>query len=737
MKKRIFILLLAITSATIVQSQDKLFTIDEVVMKQRTSLAPERLAQLMWLPKGGKFSYVGKRNEKDVLIIRTMPELKSDTVLTAEELYNSLYSNNPNEKKFEKFPAISWLTNSSLKYFYGQSFYLYDFETKRTKLLVKLPKNAENIDYESNTNRVAYTIENNIYASDIASADYIDNLPSASGDMALNKSDMISIDGSYGIVYGQAVHRNEFGINKGTFWSPNGNRLAYYRMQENLVTDYPVMDLSTVPAKNKNIKYPMAGAASHTIKVFIKDFKRNRNIEVQTAEPAEQYLTNIAWSPDEEFLYIAVVNREQNEMKLNLYDGNTGTFIKTLFTEKNEKYVEPEKSVVFVKGDKRKFIWMSERDGFNQLYLYSVSGELIKQLSSAKQHISDLLGFDEKGNAAFYSAYSEDGMNKYTYSLDLKTGKTTKLTSIDGIHNSMLSPDGNYIIDQFSNINSPRRVVIIDNKAREYGSVLNALNPIYDYQKTEIKLGKLIASDKKTELNYRMILPSNFDATKKYPVLVYVYGGPHAQMITNSWLAASDMWFLYMAQQGYVVFTLDNRGSVNRGFDFESATFRHFGNVEMEDQLLGVDFLKQQKFVDEKRLGVYGWSFGGFMSTSFMTRKPDVFKVGVAGGPVIDWRLYEIMYTERYMDTPKENPEGYKESDLHNYVKNLKGKLLLIHGTNDETVVWQHSLSYIKKCVDEGVLVDYFVYPGHAHNVLGPNRVHLMKKITQYFKENL
>ena len=361
MKKRIFILLLAITSATIVQSQDKLFTVDEVVMKQRTSLAPERLAQLMWLPKGGKFSYVGKRNEKDVLIIRTMPELKSDTVLTAEELYNSLYSNNPNEKKFEKFPAISWLTNSSLKYFYGQSFYLYDLETKRTKLLVKLPKNAENIDYESNTNRVAYTIENNIYASDIASADYIDNLPSASGDMALNKSDMISIDGSYGIVYGQAVHRNEFGINKGTFWSPNGNRLAYYRMQENLVADYPVMDLSTVPAKNKNIKYPMAGAASHTVKVFIKDFKRNRNIEVQTAEPAEQYLTNITWSPDEEFLYIAVVNREQNEMKLNLYDGNTGTFIKTLFTEKNEKYVEPEKSVVFVKGDKRKFIWMSEQ----------------------------------------------------------------------------------------------------------------------------------------------------------------------------------------------------------------------------------------------------------------------------------------------------------------------------------------------------------------------------------------
>jgi dipeptidyl-peptidase-4 len=234
-----------------------------------------------------------------------------------------------------------------------------------------------------------------------------------------------------------------------------------------------------------------------------------------------------------------------------------------------------------------------------------------------------------------------------------------------------------------------------------------------------------------------MIYPAAFDSTKKYPVLVYVYGGPHAQMITNSWLGGADLWLYYMAQQGYIVFTMDNRGSMNRGLEFENATFRDLGKVEMEDQLAGVSYLKKLKYVDGARMGVYGWSFGGFMTTSLMTRTPDVFKLGVAGGPVIDWRMYEIMYTERYMDMPQNNAKGYHDADLTNYAKDLKGKLLLIHGTNDNVVLWQHTLTYLKKCVDEGVLIDYFVYPGHEHNVLGPDRVHLMRKISQYFKENL
>jgi dipeptidyl-peptidase-4 len=219
-------------------------------------------------------------------------------------------------------------------------------------------------------------------------------------------------------------------------------------------------------------------------------------------------------------------------------------------------------------------------------------------------------------------------------------------------------------------------------------------------------------------------------------VLVYLYGGPHAQMVTNSWLGGADMWLYYMAQQGFVVFTMDNRGSGNRGLDFENATFRKLGSVEREDQSAGAEYLKKQRYVDSTRMGIFGWSYGGFMSISMMTRTP-YFKAAVAGGPVIDWGMYEVMYTERYMDRPQDNPEGYKDANLLNYMRNLKGKMMLIHGTSDDVVLWQHSLNYIKKTVEEGVQVDYFVYPEHKHNVLGKDRVHLMQKVADYFRQNL
>lgn len=737
MKKHIAIL----STLVLLQSlcaQEKWLTIEDAVLRQRTVLAPERLNQLMWVPGKTALSYVAKKGNEEVLVSLTLPYLKADTFLSVKEVYSSLYAISPDEKKMERFPAITWVTATSFRYFYGQAFYLYDMPSKETRMLVKTPKSAEDIDFEPATNRVAYTVNNNVLISDLSGAADIDNLNDVNtAGVISNKKDLITNDGGYGLVNGKAVHRNEFGINKGMFWSPHGNKLAFYKMMESSVSDYSLMDFSKQPSANKNIKYPMAGASSHTVKIFIKDLKRDRLIEVQTGAPAEQYLTNIAWSPDEQYLYVAVVNRAYTEMKMNLYDGNTGVFIKNLFSETHTKYVEPEKPVYFFKNDNRRFVWMSERDGFNNLYLYDSRGELQKQLTKGRQHISEIIGSDPKGTMLVYSAYSEDGMNKYVYTLDLKTLKTLQLTKVEGVHTVLLDENAAYLIDQFSSTGIPRRIVVMDTKGREYGSILNAVNPIAAYVPVQIRTGNIKAADKVTPLNYRMILPANFDEGKKYPVLVYVYGGPHAQMVTNTWLAGADMWLLYMAQQGYVVFTLDNRGSMNRGYEFEAATFRNLGKAELADQMEGVAFLKQQKFVDATRLGVYGWSFGGFMSTGMMTKTPDVFKVGVAGGPVIDWRMYEIMYTERYMDMPAENPDGYKEADLKNFAKNLKGRLMLIHGTSDDVVLWQHSLSFVKKCVDEGVSLDYFVYPGHAHNVLGPDRVHLMKKISQYFKDFL
>jgi dipeptidyl-peptidase-4 len=517
-------------------------------------------------------------------------------------------------------------------------------------------------------------------------------------------------------------------------------------MFEGMVTDYNLMQIklpdndhskTVFPTQTETIKYPMAGNINHTVKVMVYDLKKKRSIEIKTAEKADEYLTNIAFSNNDDYLYIAIVNRAQKKMDLNLYDANTGAFIKTLFSETHTKYVEPEKPVIFSKTNSSRFLWFSERDGFNHLYLYNTRGELIKQVTKGNYAVSDFMGFDAKGDKIYYMAYSTNGLDKYFYETDLKTNKNTQLTTIPGQHTIILDEQKQYFFDQYTSLSVPRRTLLADTKGKLYGTLHNAPNPLSDYKAVQYMLGNISSTDKTTALNYRMVLPADFDSTKKYPVIVYVYGGPHAQMVSNSWLGGGDLWFYYMAQQGYIVFTLDNRGSANRGLEFENATFRNLGTIEIEDQLAGVNFLKNLKYVDANRLGVFGWSFGGFMSIGLMTRTPDIFKVGVAGGPVIDWRLYEIMYTERYMEKPQENPEGYEKANLLNYVKNLKGKLLLIHGTNDDVVLWQHTLTYLKKCVDEGVLVDYFVYPGHAHNVLGPDRVHLFKKITQYFKDNL
>ncbi|MDP1728344.1 MAG: DPP IV N-terminal domain-containing protein [Bacteroidota bacterium] len=743
MKKLTFLFIL-ILNHLVVFAQQKMLSVDEVVMKQRSSLAPERLAQLQWIPQSNQFTYIGKKEGKEVLIVEKAETLVKDTLLTIDEFSMVVRNLLKNEKPITKFPAITWINTSAFRFLYNNSCYFFDLNGKTISLLASAPKEAEDLDFEPLTNKLAYTINNNLFVNVNGKPE---DVPVITTDgQVVNKKDMITNDGTYGIVNGKAVHRNEFGINKGTFFSPKGTRIAYYKLYEGMVPDYKLMEINSNDSNHKNltrptsfqsIKYPMAGNKSHEAHVYIYDFARKRNLEVVTTGDAEQYLTNIAWSLNEDYLYIAIVNRAQNEMTMNMYDGTTGVFIKTLFTETHPKYVEPEKPMVFLKSDPNKFIWFSERDGYNHLYLYNHKGELLNQLTKGKNAVTDIIGFDPKGTFLIYNATSEDGLSKIAYKLDLKTLKSIAINGLEGQHNTLVNDEGTYALDQLSSTSIPRRVTLFDTKGRELSLLLNAKNPIGDYKSCNIKIFSIPSTDKLVKLNCRMILPPGFDSTKKYPVIVYVYGGPHAQMITNNWLGGADMWLYMMAQQGYITFTLDNRGSMNRGLEFENAIHRHFGKIEMEDQLAGVSYLKNQKYIDPTRLGVFGWSFGGFMSTGLMTKTPETFKVGVAGGAVIDWRMYEIMYTERYMDSPQENPDGYADADLTNYAKNLKGRLLLIHGTNDNVVLWQHTLTFLKKCVDEGVQADYFVYPGHEHNVLGPDRVHLMKKITIYFKDFL
>ena len=560
----------------------------------------------------------------------------------------------------------------------------------------------------------------------------------------------LSTDGSREIVYGQSVHRNEFGIEKGTFWSPDGQRLAFYRMDQSMVTDYPQVDIFPRSASYEPDKYPMAGMTSHKVTVGVYDLQSDKTVYLQAGDPTDRYFTNIAWSPDSKTIYMFELNRGQNDCRLVSYDAASGAKIavigsplatggtQELYRETSDKYVEPLHPIQFLPWDETKFIMQSQKDGYNHLYLFDKSGKELRQITKGPWVVMDVLGFNKKQKTIIIKANKEHPLHHRLYSVNMK-GETRQLETVDGVHSGVLSPSGNYLIDRFSTPTRPRVIDVVDltKKNPAPTNLLEAEDPWTGYEQPIFECGSIKAADGVTDLYYRMVKPYNFDPQKKYPTVVYVYGGPHANNVQASWHWASRPWETYMSQKGYIVFILDNRGSQYRGRDFEQATFHQLGQIEMQDQMKGVEYLKSLPYVDMNRLGVHGWSFGGFMTISLMTNYPDVFKVGVAGGPVIDWKWYEVMYGERYMGTPENNPEGYAKSSLIDKAKNLKGKLQIITGYNDNTVVPQHCLSFLDACIKAGTQPDFFAYPGEEHNMRGHASVHLHERITQYFDDYL
>ena len=548
----------------------------------------------------------------------------------------------------------------------------------------------------------------------------------------------LTTDGSREIVYGQSVHRNEFGIRKGTFWSPKGNRLAFYRMDQRMVTDYPQVNIFTRSADYEPDKYPMAGMTSHKVTVGVYDVKSGKTTYLQAGDPTDRYFTNIAWSPDEKTIYMFELNRKQNDCRLVSYDAVTGKKIAELYRETSDKYVEPQTPIQFLPWDDTKFLMQSQKDGYNHLYLFDKSGKQLKQISSGNWVVMDVVGFNTKKKSVLYTSNEIHPMNCNLWTVEVNSGKRNLLgQGIGVVQDVQASATGQQVALKFSSYNRPRVIDLINTNTWKVTNLLEAADPWKDYQQPIYTSGYITAADGKTDLYYRMVKPHDFDPNKKYPTVVYVYGGPHAHNVDASWHYMSRPWETYMAQKGYIVFILDNRGSENRGRDFEQATFHQLGQIEMQDQMKGVEFLRKQPYVDMNRLGVHGWSFGGFMTISLMTNYPDVFKVGVAGGPVIDWKWYEVMYGERYMGTPQDNPEGYAKASLINKAKNLKGKLQVITGYNDNTVVPQHCLSFLDACVKAGTQPDFFAYPGEEHNMRGHASVHLHERITQYFEDYL
>lgn len=717
MNKCLLFLLIGATN-TMAFAQHQQFTMEEATLGMKTNLAPEKLKQLSWIPNQDAYVYsVGNKNG-EALLRTIVPQMKSDTLLKLSDINNALFADKP----MAALSAIQWLNKNQCYFLNNGAYFLGSYKNRHWEFSkwLALPEKADHIEIDNHSRQIAYTIDNNLYMVD-----------------AYGKTQQITNDADKNIINGgAAVHRNEFGVEGGIFFSPKGNFVAFYRMDQTMVNDYPIIDWSSAPAKNNNIKYPMAGGASHEVTLGVYNPITKKTVFLNTGVPKDHYLTCVTWSPDEKFIFIAILNREQNHLWLNKYDAVSGNLVKTLFEETDSKYVEPQHAITFLPDRTNEFVWWSQRDGFMHLYRYNTDGKLLNQITKGDWLVNEIIGTNAASQELIIAGTKETAKEKHLYSVNWNNGKITRLDNAPGIHVALLNEKGTYLLDGYQSATVPRNITVKAVNGKWNKTILNAANPLANYERPRIEDVNLKADDG-TPLYGKIIYPTGFDAKKKYPVIVYLYNGPHVQLITNNFPASGNLWYEYMAQHGYIVFTMDGRGSGNRGLKFEQATFRQLGTNEMNDQLKGVEYLKSLPFVDGNRMGVHGWSFGGFMTTSLMLRHPGVFKCAVAGGPVIDWSMYEIMYTERYMDTPQENPDGYADNNLLTKVQHLKGKLLMIHGAQDPVVVWQHSIKFVKACVDNGVQLDYFVYPGHEHNVLGKDRVHLMQKITDYFDEFL
>lgn len=696
---------------TITAFAQKQMSIEDAVLGRYSYLYPRQLNQLQWR-SDASLVYL----DSDTIWEITTAGVDAKVLLTASELeelankqnidfkhIRSFYFNNEQEIIFENGNEISFFNLSNKQFSYS----------------LKTPEDGEASDFSSEARAVAYAKGQNLFI------------------LKDGKEIQVTNETKEGVVCGRYVHRREFGIEKGTFWSPSGKYLAFYRKDESMVKDYPLVDFMTREADETPIKYPMAGMTSHQVTIGIYDVENGTTVYLKSGGPDDHYLTNISWGPNEEYIYVAELNREQNDMHLNQYKVANGEKVKTILEESHSTYVEPQHPIVFSKTNSNEFYYWTRADGWFHLYRYNTNGELISQLTKGEWEVTDFYGTDANEKYAYIQATKESPLDRHIYRVNLKNGELTQLDTEAGTHRASFSPSHKYLIDSWSAFATPGQTDLRQSAGKLVRTISTAENTLKDYELGENKIVTFKAADDSTDLYGRLILPVNFDPNKKYPTIVYVYGGPHVQLVNNTWHNDANWWFYYMASKGYIMFTVDSRGSANRGQAFEEVVHRKLGIEETKDQMKGIEYLKNLPYVDQNRIGVHGWSFGGFMTLNLMLRQPETFKVGVAGGPVVDWDMYEVMYGERYMDMPQENPEGYKESSMLNHVSSLNGKLMLIHGVQDDTVVMQHSMKFLRKCIELNKQVDFFAYPTHPHNVRGRDRVHLMDKVSQYFFDYL
>ena len=629
------------------------------------------------------------------------------------------YSFSKNEKKV----LLPTETESIYRYSSRSNYFVYD---RDTKILEELSTGKQRLaQFSPDATKVAFVKENNIFIKDLVN----------------NLELQITFDGELNKVINGAtdwVYEEEFAFDNGMQWNANGTKIAYYRFNEEKVPEFS-MDLFTglYPSQTK-FKYPKAGEANSTVELFIYDLDSKKTIKADLDSEEEYYIPRIKWTLDENLLSVQKMNRHQNQLDfiiVNVKDGSS----QTIFTENDQAYIDVTDNLTFLK-DGKYFIWTSEKSGYNHIYLYNLKGNQVRQITKGTYDVTDFYGINESNNTVYFASGEQSPMRRDIYSVQLNGKNKKRLTNKIGTNSATFSTNFKYFINQYSNANTPYYFSLFDAKGNEVRMLKD--NAALNKKLSEYALSKKEFFDFKTtkgiELNGWIMKPHDFDETKQYPVFMYLYGGPGSQQVTDSWGGSNFMWYQMLTQQGYIVACVDNRGTGARGSEFKKCTYQQLGKLETEDQIEANRYLANLPYVDGSRIGIFGWSYGGYMSSLCLLKGADEFKMAIAVAPVTNWRYYDSIYTERYMRTPQENASGYDDNSPINHVEKLKGNYLLVHGSADDNVHYQNTMEMANALVKANKQFDLFVYPNKNHGIYGGNsRLHLFTKMTNFIKENL
>jgi dipeptidyl-peptidase-4 len=624
----------------------------------------------------------------------------------------------------EKMILLACNTNQIFRHSFTADYYLYDIANKKLRKLFDFQ--VQEPTFSPDGKKIAYAKENNLYVYDLAS----------------NKSTPITTDGQKNsIINGITdwVYEEEFAFVKAFDWSADSKKVAYIRFDESQVPEFSMsMFGKELYPMMQTFKYPKAGEKNALVSLHIYDVNSNAVKDINLGKYNDFYIARMKWTNDANTLSAQVLNRHQNNLDLLFIDGNTGV-AKVVLNEKDKAYVDVTDNLTFLKDNS--FIWTSEKDGFNHIYLHDRNGKLKNQVTKGKWEVTNYYGLDEKTNTVFYQSVENGSINRDVYRIGLDGKNKVRLSQFTGTNAATFSPNFQYYINTFSSAAQPTTYTLNDAKFGKQVQVIENNESLAAKLKSYNLPSKeffVLKTAKGNELNAWMIKPKDFDPTKKYPVFMYQYSGPGSQQVNNEWNSTDDYWFMMLSQQGYIVACVDGRGTGFKGADFKKVTQLQLGKFEVEDQIDAAKVLGNYAFVDKTRIGIFGWSYGGFMASNCIMKGNDVFKMAIAVAPVTNWRFYDSVYTERYMTTPQENASGYDDNSPINHVDKLKGKFLLIHGSGDDNVHVQNSMQMMEALIQANKQFDSQIYPDNNHGIYGgKTRIQLYTKMTNFIKENL